>query len=54
MKLLPRDWQPIEDLRLSDKDANEKKTMNTHLHIVEAYANLFKVWKDKKLQSTYY
>jgi cellobiose epimerase len=45
------DWQPIEDLRLSDKDANEKKTMNTHLHIVEAYANLFKVWKDKTLQS---
>ncbi|TPG42169.1 AGE family epimerase/isomerase [Flavobacterium pectinovorum] len=48
---LTRDWQPIDDLRLSDKDANEKKTMNTHLHIVEAYANLFKVWKDKKLQS---
>lgn len=45
-----RDWQPIEDLRLSEKDANEKKTMNTHLHIVEAYANLFKVWKDKTLQ----
>lgn len=46
-----RDWQLIEDLRLSDKDANEKKTMNTHLHIVEAYANLFKVWKDKTLQN---
>jgi mannobiose 2-epimerase len=47
---LTRDWQPIDDLRLSDKDANEKKTMNTHLHIVEAYANLYKVWKDKTLQ----
>jgi cellobiose epimerase len=44
------DWQPIEDLRLSDKDANEKKTMNTHLHIVEAYANLYKVWKDETLK----
>ncbi|WP_298141152.1 AGE family epimerase/isomerase [Flavobacterium sp.] len=45
-----RDWQPIEDLRLSDKDANEKKTMNTHLHIVEAYANLFQVWPDLELK----
>lgn len=45
-----RDWQPIEDLRLSDKDANEKKTMNTHLHIVEAYANLYQVWPDLELK----
>ncbi|KUJ59389.1 N-acyl-D-glucosamine 2-epimerase [Flavobacteriaceae bacterium CRH] len=50
LEAFTRDWQPIDDLRLSDKDANEKKTMNTHLHIVEAYANLFKVWKDKTLQ----
>ncbi|MCR4032288.1 MULTISPECIES: AGE family epimerase/isomerase [Flavobacterium] len=44
-----RDWQPIDDLRLSAKDANEKKTMNTHLHIIEGYVNLYKVWKDEKL-----
>ncbi|NMH27416.1 AGE family epimerase/isomerase [Flavobacterium silvaticum] len=44
-----RDWQPIADLRLSDKDANEKKTMNTHLHIAEAYATLYSVWPDKEL-----
>ena len=52
LEAFTREWKPIADLRLSDKDANEKKTMNTHLHIVEAYANLFKVWKDKKLQDT--
>lgn len=51
LEAFTRDWQPIDDLRLSEKDANEKKTMNTHLHIVEAYANLFKVWKDKTLQN---
>lgn len=50
LEAFTRDWQAIDDLRLSEKDANEKKTMNTHLHIVEAYANLFKVWKDKALQ----
>lgn len=52
LEAFTREWRPIADLRLSAKDANEKKTMNTHLHIVEAYANLFKVWKDKKLQDT--
>ncbi|VXB57524.1 Cellobiose 2-epimerase [Flavobacterium sp. 9AF] len=45
-----KDWQPIEDLRLSEKDANEKKTMNTHLHIVEAYANLYEVWPNTDLK----
>ena len=44
------DWQEIEDLRLSEKDANEKKTMNTHLHIVEGFANLYTVWKDEELK----
>lgn len=47
-----QDWKPIDDLRLSEKDANEKKTMNTHLHIVEAYANLYKVWKNEELKNT--
>lgn len=51
LEAFTRNWQTIEDLRLSDKDVNEKKTMNTHLHIIEAYVNLFKVWKDKTLQN---
>lgn len=45
-----RDWNEISDMRLSDKDKNEKKTMNTHLHIIEPYTNLYRVWKYDKLK----
>lgn len=44
-------WQPLEDLRLSEKDANEAKTMNTHLHILEAYTNLFRVFPNDKIKN---
>lgn len=46
-----RNWKEITNLKLSEKDQNDKKSMNTHLHIIEAYSNLYSAWPDDQLKN---
>lgn len=41
-----REWGKIADMRLSELDANFPKSQNTHLHIIEPYANLYRCLKE--------
>lgn len=50
IEALKRDWQPIADMRLSDKDENGSRTMNTHLHIIEPYTNLYRACPSAELK----
>ncbi len=44
-------WNNLEDVRLGENDLNERKTMNTHLHILEAYTNLYRINQNEMLRN---
>ncbi len=43
-----RDWKIYGENRMADN--NEPKSMNTHLHVLEAWAALYKIWKDPRVE----
>ena len=46
LEAFQNDWSPIADVRLSEKEDNSAKTMNTHLHLLEAYTTLAQISKN--------
>ena len=52
LEALDQEWNRLDDMRLSKKDVNAPKSMNTHLHILEPYTNLYRAWPEDRLKES--
>jgi mannobiose 2-epimerase len=46
-EVFSQDWQRIRERMIGESSDKDEKTMNTSLHVMEAYANLYRVSGDK-------
>jgi len=49
-EVFSQEWKLLENLPSNQNDPNVKKSLKTHLHILEAYTNLYRIWKGETLK----
>ncbi len=45
-EVFSQDWQRLRERMIGESSEKDEKTMNTSLHVMEAYANLYRVARD--------
>jgi len=50
MEEFDREWNPAPNEMLSENGVLAEITMNTHIHVLEAYTNLYKAWPNQRLK----
>ena len=51
LEALKADFSPESNEKLSENGVMASRTMNTLLHVIEAYAELYRVWPDESLKA---